>query len=137
MVTGGVVLAVMGLVSGEWQTFDPAAISTDSFLAFVYLTIVGSLLAYTTYSWLLGVAPLPLVSTYAYVNPIVAVILGGLILQEPIDARTAHRRRRHRRGRRAHRHARADGCSGRLRSQTVAAVTPPPGSSASPVVRAP
>ena len=45
-------------------------------------------LAYTTYSWLLGVAPLPLVSTYAYVNPIVAVILGWLILQEPIDART-------------------------------------------------
>ena len=76
------------LVSGEWQTFDPAAISRDSFLAFVYLTIVGSLVAYTTYSWLLGVAPLPLVSTYAYVNPIVAVILGWLILQEPIDART-------------------------------------------------
>lgn len=135
MVTGGAVLAVMALVTGEWQTFDPAAISRDSFLAFVYLTIVGSLLAYTTYSWLLGVAPLPLVSTYAYVNPIVAVILGWLILQEPIDARTLI--------------AGAiivvavvlivtsRGRMTRPASQTVAAVTPPPGSSGSPVVRAP
>ena len=83
MVTGGVVLAVMGLLSGEWQTFDPAAISRDSFLAFAYLTVVGSLVAYTTYSWLLGVAPLPLVSTYAYVNPIVAVVLGWLSCRNP------------------------------------------------------
>ena len=88
MVTGGAVLAVMGLATGEWQAFDLAAISANSFLAFAYLTIVGSLLAYTTYGWLLGVAPLPLLSTYAYVNPIVAVILGWIVLQEPIDART-------------------------------------------------
>ncbi len=136
MVTGGIVLAVMGLISGEWQTFDPAAISSDSFLAFVYLTIVGSLVAYTTYSWLLGVAPLPLITTYAYVNPIVAVILGWLILREPIDARTivagavivlavvlivTSRGRLQRSG----------------RSAEAAPVTTPPGSSASPVVRAP
>jgi drug/metabolite transporter (DMT)-like permease len=88
MLTGGLVLVVMAAISGEWQTFQPAAISMDSFLAFVYLTIIGSLVAYTTYSWLLGVAPLPLISTYAYVNPIVAVILGWIVLQEPIDART-------------------------------------------------
>ncbi len=88
MVTGGGVLALMGLATGEWQAFDPAAVSRDSFLAFAYLTIVGSLIAYTTYSWLLGVAPLPLISTYAYVNPIVAVILGWIVLQEPIDGRT-------------------------------------------------
>jgi drug/metabolite transporter (DMT)-like permease len=140
MVTGGVVLAVMGLLSGEWQTFDPAAISRDSFLAFVYLTIAGSLVAYTTYSWLLGVAPLPLVSTYAYVNPIVAVILGWLILQEPIDARTVvagavivvavalivTARGRFQRP------------SRQVEAATPgAAVTTQPGSSASPVVRAP
>jgi drug/metabolite transporter (DMT)-like permease len=140
MVTGGVVLAVMGLLSGEWQTFDPAAISRDSFLAFVYLTIAGSLVAYTTYSWLLGVAPLPLVSTYAYVNPIVAVILGGLILQEPIDARTVvagavivvavalivtARGRLQRPSRQVE------------AATPGAAVTTQPGSSASPVVRAP
>ena len=136
MVTGGLVLAGMALVSGEGQTFDPAAISRDSFLAFVYLTIVGSLLAYTTYSWLLGVAPLPLVSTYAYVNPIVAVILGWLILQEPIDARTivagavivvAVALIVTARGR-MQRPSRAEG---------AAPVTSPTGPSASPVVRAP
>ncbi len=88
MLTGGLVLAGMAAISGEWQTFDPAAVSMDSFLAFAYLTVVGSLVAYSTYSWLLGVAPLPLISTYAYVNPVVAVILGWIVLQEPIDGRT-------------------------------------------------
>ena len=59
-----------------------------SFAAFVYLTLVGSLLAFTTFGWLLRKAPLPLVSTYAYVNPVVAVILGAVILGETIDLRT-------------------------------------------------
>ena len=62
--------------------------SIESLVALAYLTIVGSLLAFTTYGWLLRVAPLPLVITYAYVNPVVAVILGGLVRQEPIDGRT-------------------------------------------------
>jgi drug/metabolite transporter (DMT)-like permease len=53
----------------------------------VYLTVVGSLLAFSTFAWLLRVAPLPKVATYAYVNPIVAVILGFLILGEPITPR--------------------------------------------------
>lgn len=88
MLMGGLVLASMGIVSGEWQGFQPAAVSMDSLLAFIYLTVIGSLVAFTTYSWLLSVAPLPLIATYAYVNPIVAVILGWIVLQEPIDART-------------------------------------------------
>jgi len=88
MLMGGLVLAAMSVVSGEWQGFQPAAVSMDSFLAFVYLTLIGSLLAFTTFSWLVSVAPLPLVTTYAYVNPIVAVVLGWIVLQEPIDART-------------------------------------------------
>ena len=54
----------------------------------LYLAVVGSLIAFTTYGWLLRVAPLPLVATYAYVNPVVAVILGAIVLQEPIDGRT-------------------------------------------------
>lgn len=134
MLTGGLVLVAMGAVSGEWQTFDPGAVSMTSFLAFVYLTVVGSLLAYTTYSWLLGVAPLPLISTYAYVNPIIAVLLGWVVLQEPIDGRTV-----------------VAGAvivvavalivtsRGRLQrpAPRAAAVTPPPGSSASPAVPAP
>jgi drug/metabolite transporter (DMT)-like permease len=136
MVSGAIVLVAMGALSGEWQAFDPGAISRDSFLAFVYLTIAGSLVAYTTYSWLLGVAPLPLVSTYAYVNPIVAVILGWIVLQEPIDGRTtvagavivlAVALIVTARGR-LQRPIRDDGPD---------AVTTPPGPSASPAVRAP
>ena len=88
MVTGGLVLVAMSLASGELQGFRVQAISTDSWLAMVYLTIIGSLLAFTAYGWLLRVAPLPLIATYAYVNPVVAVILGALILSESIEPRT-------------------------------------------------
>jgi drug/metabolite transporter (DMT)-like permease len=88
MLTGGAVLAVMSTIRGEYATFDPAAVTAASLTAFGYLAIVGSLIAFTTYVWLLRVAPLPLIATYAYVNPIVAVILGALILSEPITPRT-------------------------------------------------
>lgn len=88
MLTGGVVLAGMALVHGEYPSFRIDAVTTNSLIAFAYLAIVGSLIAFTTYVWLLRVAPLPLIATYAYVNPIVAVILGALILQEPITPRT-------------------------------------------------
>jgi len=143
MLTGGLVLIVMGGIAGEWQTFDPAAVSMDSFLAFVYLTVVGSLLAYTTYSWLLGVAPLPMVSTYAYVNPVIAVILGALLLQEPIDGRTilagavivaAVALIVTARGRLPRPAAQAEAAAVVSGSGPV---TPPPGSSVTPVVRAP
>jgi drug/metabolite transporter (DMT)-like permease len=63
-------------------------VSAPSFAAFVYLTIVGSIVAFTTFGWMIRVAPLPLVATYAYVNPVVAVILGAIILDEPIEPRT-------------------------------------------------
>ena len=89
MIPGAGVLAIMSLVSGEPARFDPSAISPQSFAAFLYLTIVGSIVAFTTYGWMIRVAPLPLVATYAYVNPIVAVILGAIILDEPIEPRTA------------------------------------------------
>ncbi len=88
MLLGGVVLLAMSGAAGEPAGFDPAAISGRSVLAVAYLAFVGSILAFTTYGWLLRVAPLPKVATYAYVNPIVAVILGWLVLSEPITART-------------------------------------------------
>ncbi len=88
MLTGGLVLTGMAAVTGEFGRFDPAAVSAESFWALVYLTLIGSLLAFTVYGWLLRVAPLPFIATYAYVNPVVAVILGAIVLQEPIDART-------------------------------------------------
>jgi drug/metabolite transporter (DMT)-like permease len=57
-------------------------------LGWTYLVLVGSLVAFTAYVWLLRVAPLPLIATYAYVNPIVAVGLGAFVLNEPVTART-------------------------------------------------
>lgn len=88
MVLGGLVLAGMGAVTGEFVRLDLAAVSAASFWALAYLTVIGSLLAFTAYGWLLRVAPLPLITTYAYVNPVVAVILGAIVLSEPIDLRT-------------------------------------------------
>jgi drug/metabolite transporter (DMT)-like permease len=88
MLLGGMVLAAVATITGEVASFDLGAVTRDSVLALLYLTVIGSLLAFTTFGWLLRVAPLPLVTTYAYVNPVVAVILGALVLSEPIDART-------------------------------------------------
>jgi drug/metabolite transporter (DMT)-like permease len=88
MLLGGLVLTGMAAVTGEFGRVDPATFSTESLLALLYLLVMGSLVAFTVFGWMLRVAPLPLVTTYAYVNPIVAVILGALILSEPIDTRT-------------------------------------------------
>jgi drug/metabolite transporter (DMT)-like permease len=88
MLAGGVVLALMGAIHGDLARFDAGAISVESAIAFTYLTVIGSLLAFTVYGWLLRVAPLPLIATYAYVNPVVAVILGAIVLDEPIELRT-------------------------------------------------
>ena len=74
MLAGAVVLALMSISTGEPGTFDIAAVSRESLAAFFYLTIVGSVVAFTTFGWMIRVAPLPLVTTYAYVNPVVAVI---------------------------------------------------------------
>ncbi len=88
MLVGGLVLAVMSGATGEFGTFDVGAVSRESVIALLYLLVLGSLVAFTVYGWMMRVAPLPLVTTYAYVNPVVAVILGALILGETIDLRT-------------------------------------------------
>jgi drug/metabolite transporter (DMT)-like permease len=88
MLAGSAILIVLAAVRGEYNGFRPEAVSPESLAAFVYLTVVGSLVAFTAYVWLLRVAPLPLIATYAYVNPIVAVVLGAIVLQEPITPRT-------------------------------------------------
>lgn len=88
MVTGGGVLLLMSLIAGEPARFDASTVTAPSLGAFFYLVVVGSLLAFTTYGWLLRKAPLPLVSTYAYINPIVAVALGAVVLGEPIEPGT-------------------------------------------------
>jgi drug/metabolite transporter (DMT)-like permease len=88
MLAGGVLLGVVGLARGELGQFDPAAVSLESVLGLVYLIVFGSLVAFSAYIWLLRVTRTTLVSTYAYVNPIVAVYLGWAILSEPISVRT-------------------------------------------------
>jgi drug/metabolite transporter (DMT)-like permease len=88
MLAGSAILIVLAAVRGEYAGFRPDTVSPESLAAFVYLTVIGSLVAFTAYVWLLRVAPLPLIATYAYVNPIVAVVLGAIVLQEPITPRT-------------------------------------------------
>jgi drug/metabolite transporter (DMT)-like permease len=79
---GGAIMLVVGTLSGE--RFDFASYSEKTFLAWGYLVVFGSMVAFSAYVWLLGNAPISLVATYAYVNPVVAVALGALILDEPI-----------------------------------------------------
>ena len=84
MVCGGLLLLGAAVLTGELATFDLAAVTGRSLIGLVYLTTIGSLVGFTTYVWLLRVAPLPKVATYAYVNPIVAFILAGLLLGETV-----------------------------------------------------
>jgi drug/metabolite transporter (DMT)-like permease len=86
MLAGGVLLAVLGLSLGE--AGEVADVSFESGLALLYLIVFGSLVAFSAYIWLLRVAPTSLVSTYAYVNPVVAVFLGWAIESEPVGLRT-------------------------------------------------
>jgi drug/metabolite transporter (DMT)-like permease len=86
MAGGGVVLLVAGLSRGEASGLDLGAVSTRSWLALGYLVVFGSLVAFTAYVWLLQNAPISLVATYAYVNPVIAVILGAALLAEPVTA---------------------------------------------------
>jgi drug/metabolite transporter (DMT)-like permease len=82
MVAGGIGCALVALGRGEHHGFVLGDVSTRSWVALAYLVVFGSLLAFTAYAWLLHTAPLSLVATYAYVNPVVAVLLGALVLGE-------------------------------------------------------
>ncbi|WP_329197946.1 MULTISPECIES: EamA family transporter [unclassified Streptomyces] len=84
MLAGGIGGVLTGVARGELHALRPSEFSTASWLALGYLVVFGSLVAFTSYVWLLSSAPLSLVATYAYVNPVVAVALGSLILDEPL-----------------------------------------------------
>jgi drug/metabolite transporter (DMT)-like permease len=88
MLAGGIVLLLLALLSGEWNSFDLHSVSLHSGLALAYLTVIGSG-AFVAYVWLLRVAPTPLVATYAYVNPLIAVLLGHFLAYEPLNLRIA------------------------------------------------
>jgi drug/metabolite transporter (DMT)-like permease len=83
MLIGGAALAGLGPLVGEhWQALGQA--STDAWIAIAYLALAGSILAFTAYVWLLQNAPISKISTYAYVNPVVAVVLAAVILGEAV-----------------------------------------------------
>src|SRR4051812_6142666 len=84
MVTSGAIMVVVGAAFGEFGDVDPSGFSTKSIAGFVWLVTAGSLVAYTAYTWLLKNAPISKVATYAYVNPVVAIFLGWLLLDETI-----------------------------------------------------
>jgi len=88
MLSGGVLLLVCGSATGEWGGLDPSAFSAASVAGFVYLIFFGSLLGFTAYAWLLQNVTATAASTYAFVNPVVAVLLGWLFAGEPLGPRT-------------------------------------------------
>lgn len=87
MLAGSLGLFVFGSLVGEWGQLNLAAISSRSLFGLVYLIAFGSLIGFVAYTWLLRNAPTPLVSTYAYVNPLVAILLGTLLGQEAFSPR--------------------------------------------------
>jgi drug/metabolite transporter (DMT)-like permease len=89
MLIGSMGLLLVSGFTGEWARFNPATVSQQSWLGLVYLILFGSLIGFTCYGWLLRNAPVSLVATYAYVNPVVAVLLGSWLADEPLNARIA------------------------------------------------
>ncbi|MCY7351402.1 MAG: EamA family transporter [Cytophagaceae bacterium] len=85
MLVGGGLLLVLSGFLGEWQQFHPTELSSKPVWSFVYLLIVGSLIAFTVFGWLSKVAPPTLVATYTYVNPLVAILLGWAFAGESLN----------------------------------------------------
>jgi drug/metabolite transporter (DMT)-like permease len=89
MIAGGAWMVAAGVVTGELSHLQMDAYSQRSLLALAYLVVAGSILAFSAYAWLLRNAPTSLVATYAYVNPVVAVLLGWALAGEPLTLRMA------------------------------------------------
>ncbi len=85
MLMGSIGLFVVSVAGGELTRWDPSGVTAKSALGVVYLILVGSLIGFVSYGWLLQNAPISLVATYAYVNPIVAVLLGNWLAAEPLE----------------------------------------------------
>jgi drug/metabolite transporter (DMT)-like permease len=88
MISGGVLLLLCGKLTGEGARFQWAALTARSVLSLAYLIVFGSIIAFTVYVWLLTVSSPSRISTYAYVNPVVAVLLGWLVAREGLSFRT-------------------------------------------------
>jgi drug/metabolite transporter (DMT)-like permease len=88
MLTGGVLLAVTAAALGEFRGFHPSAVSRGAWLALLYLIIAGSIIGFTAYVWLIHHESPTKVATYAYVNPVVAVLVGYFLGGETLGLRT-------------------------------------------------
>jgi len=88
MLAGGVLLGITALARGEWSAFHPAAVSRAAWLSLAYLIVAGSIVAFTAYVWLIHHESPTKVGTYAYVNPVIAVLLGYLAAGEELGPRT-------------------------------------------------
>ncbi|HEX4001847.1 MAG TPA: EamA family transporter [Candidatus Acidoferrales bacterium] len=88
MLAGGVFLAIVAGAFGEFRNFHPSAVSRDAWLSLAYLIVAGSIIAYTAYTWLIHHESPTLVGTYAYVNPVVAVLVGYFFGGEALGLRT-------------------------------------------------
>jgi drug/metabolite transporter (DMT)-like permease len=86
MLVGGIGLYLVGSITGDWGRLVLADVSVRSWISLLYLVVFGSMLGFTAYAWLLRSAPVSLVATYAYVNPLVAILLGSLLAQEALTA---------------------------------------------------
>jgi drug/metabolite transporter (DMT)-like permease len=87
MIAGGALLLVTAALAGQFRGFEVTRVSTEAAASWLYLVVFGSLVGFTAYIWLLGVTSIGKAGTYAYVNPIVAVLLGWAILDEVVTWR--------------------------------------------------
>ena len=88
MLAGGILLTLAAAVLGEFRNFHPASVSRDAWVALAYLIVAGSIVGFTAYVWLIHHESPTKVGTYAYVNPVVAVLLGYFWGGEALDPRT-------------------------------------------------
>jgi drug/metabolite transporter (DMT)-like permease len=87
MLVASLGFALLAVLNGEWNRFETAAISSASLIALGYLVIFGGLIGFVAYTWLLRNVATPVVATHAYVNPLIAILLGSLLAQEPLTPR--------------------------------------------------
>jgi len=88
MLLGGILLALVSGAAGEFHRFHPASVSRAAWLSLLYLIVAGSLIGFTAYVWLIHHQSPTKVGTYAYVNPVIAVLLGYFLASEPLGLRT-------------------------------------------------
>src|SRR5204863_4169345 len=88
MLTGGILLALTAAALGEFRQFHPGNVSRGAWLSLIYLIVAGSILAFTAYVWLIHHESPTKVGTYAYVNPVVAVVIGYFLGGEALGLRT-------------------------------------------------